>query len=775
MLLCLSVTFIFAQSSIIKKADKYTESNLRDYFKSLSVYPSWGKAQDYLYYTYEGNNGNEYYYVDLKRHKSRLMFKNSDLASKIMQFTHKAIDIPNMRIGSIEFEKEDRNLLYFHKDGKDFKYNMQTGVLQTYKKVKEVGRPFNYSSGVEKYAPDSSCYVYAYHHNIFLVNKGDTIKHKLTDDGENFHSYSYSSREDSDKKTGACISWSPDSKYFYSFRKNSKDVKDLWVINSLNMPRPSLRIYKFPMPGEKNVFTYDLHIFYPSTLEHKVIDISKYPDQEVKMSFYNLKDQSKYLYFTRKSRTCDEFDLCKVDTETAEVTEIVSETSKPYWMDQIFEYDILNKGKDIIWWSERTGYGQYYLYNNEGKLKNAITKGEFVAGKILKIDTLGRNIIFEAYGKDKKMDPYYRQYYKVNLDGTGLTLLTPGDGYHDISISPNGKYLFDTYSRVDMQPVQVVRDMKGKIIAKVQKYDLTSLYATGWKKPMRFKVKAADNNTDLYGVMYKPFDFDSTKLYPIISNVYPGPQAEYVQRTFAIDDNYNQSLAQLGFIVITVGHRGGSPYRPKWYHNFGYENLRDYPLADDKYAIEQLAQRYNFIDINKVGIYGHSGGGFMSTAAILTYPDFYKVAVSASGNHDNNIYTLWWGETHHGVKMETIKSKDKSNEKSKDKKDSKDTNGEIKDSKNISTYKFSAKIPTNIELAANLKGHLCLITGDIDVNVHMASTLRMADALIKNNKRFDLFIMPGKDHGLGSTYYINLIRYYFLENLLGIKMNNVNL
>ncbi len=754
LLLVFCSPYLHAQKADFKAAFKYTGDNLSRYYNGLSVYPTWDENQDYMYYRHESTEGVKYYLVDLKKNKKSLMFDNAVLAGKITAFTHESCDIPNFRIGSITFDKNNPDVFTFSKHGKDFLYNMKTGQLREYKKPEIKRRNWSMKSYWQKYSPDSTCYVYAWHHDLYLVKKGDTTAYRLTNDGENNHSYSSQRDKDTDKKVSASIYWAPDSKVFYSFRRNAKDVEDCWIINHLAKPRPTLRTYKFPMPGEKNVFTYDLHLFYPETLEHKVVDISKYPDQKVEMMRFDFKEQSKYIYFTRKSRTCDKMDLCRVDTKTGEVFEIISEESKPYWMDQLFECHILNNGEDIIWWSERTGYGQFYLYNKDGKLKSTMTKGEFVACKITKIDTINRSMIFEGYGRDKTIDPYYRMYYKVNFDGSGFTLLTPGDGYHDIDISKDGKYLVDKYSRVDKEPVSVLRNMNGKKLMELDKADLSLLYETGWKKPERIKVKAADGVTDLYGVMYKPFNFDPNKKYPVISNVYPGPQTELVPRSFVVDDNCNQSLAQLGFIVINIGHRGGSPFRHKHYHNYGYGNLRDYALADDKFAIEQLANRYSFIDIDRVGIYGHSGGGFMSTAAILTYPDFYKVAVSASGNHDNNIYTKWWGETHHGVKMEEKVSK---------------VDGVTK-----KEYKFEATIPTNMELAGNLKGHLCLISGDVDVNVHMANTLRMADALIKKNKRFDLFIMPGKDHGLGSKYYINLIRYYFVEHLLGQTMHNVD-
>ena len=272
--------------------------------------------------------------------------------------------------------------------------------------------------------------------------------------------------------------------------------------------------------------------------------------------------------------------------------------------------------------------------------------------------------------------------------------------------------------------------------------DLSSLLATGYKFPQMFKVKADDGITDLYGVMYKPFDFDSTKKYPVIQYVYPGPQTEAVNKSFAKGFDRIDRLAQVGFIVVTVGNRGGHPGRSKWYHNFGYGNLRDYGLADKKAAIEQLADRYSFIDINKVGIHGHSGGGFMSTAAMLVYPDFFKVAVSSAGNHDNSIYNRWWSEKHHGIKERVGEKGDTS---------------------------FMYNIDKNPDLAKNLKGHLMLLHGDIDNNVHPANTIRLANALIKANKRFDLVLLPGQRHGFGdmTEYFFWRMADYFSNYLLG--------
>jgi dipeptidyl aminopeptidase/acylaminoacyl peptidase len=308
-------------------------------------------------------------------------------------------------------------------------------------------------------------------------------------------------------------------------------------------------------------------------------------------------------------------------------------------------------------------------------------------------------------------------------------------------MSESARFFVNNYSRVNTVPASALFDATtGRRILDLEEADLTKLLEAGYQFPESYTVKAADAVTDLYGVMYKPFDFDSTKRYPVVAYVYPGPQTEAVAKSFSTAP-HEVGLAQYGMIVITVGNRGGHPDRSKWYHNYGYGNLRDYGLADKKAAIEQLRDRHAWMDIDRVGIYGHSGGGFMSTAAMLVYPDFFKVAVSSSGNHDNDVYNLNWSEKHHGIKEVT----------------------------KADSVTFEYAIERNSALAANLKGHLLLTTGDIDNNVHPAGTLRMADALIKANKRFDFFVFPGQRHGYGnmSDYWYWLRTEYFVRHLLG--------
>jgi dipeptidyl-peptidase-4 len=439
------------------------------------------------------------------------------------------------------------------------------------------------------------------------------------------------------------------------------------------------------------------------------------------------------------SRDMHKVDVCVVDVATGEVKVLFEERLNTYIETKPLR--LINKGQEMAWWSERDGWGHYYLYDANGTLENQIDSGEFVAEAIENIDDQARIMVFSAEGREAGENPYFTHTYSVKLDGSGLKLLDPGNFSHAAAIADDGKYLVDNSSRVDTAPHSVLYDRAGAMTLDLENTDVSALVEAGFKMPETFTVKADHGITDLFGVMYKPFDFDPNKKYPIIAFVYPGPQTESVTQTFT-PRSPNVALSQLGFIVIEVGNRGGNPHRSKWYHNFGYGNLRDYGLADKKAAIEQLARRNSFIDIDRVGIYGHSGGGFMSTAAMLVYPDFFKVAVSSSGNHENNVYNHTWSEKNHGIK-------------------------EVADKEGKVNFEFS--IDKNSELAKNLKGHLLLATGDMDNNVHMANTMRMADALIKAGKRFDQFVLPGQRHAYGddTAYFFWVRADYFCRWLIG--------
>jgi dipeptidyl aminopeptidase/acylaminoacyl peptidase len=429
----------------------------------------------------------------------------------------------------------------------------------------------------------------------------------------------------------------------------------------------------------------------------------------------------------------------------------------------------VTRGGDFVWFSERTGWGHYYLYAHDGTFKRPLTSGAWRADDVADQDT-GRGTLFvTAVGREPGPSPYLRHVYRMNGDGSGTVHLTPGTHDHATSFSPTKRYFVDTYSRADTIPVSVLRDAAtGRLVMPLEIADDMRLREMGWTPPTPFVTKAADGVTDIYGNMWKPADFDSTRKYPIVAYVYPGPQTEQVTSAFSTG-GVMQQLAQLGFIVIQIGNRGGTPQRSNAYHSFGYYNLRDYALADKKTGIEQLAARHRFIDLDRVGIYGHSGGGFLTAAALMLppYNDFFKVGVSSAGNHDNNIYNQNWSEQHHGLRVITER-RDSTQRNGGAARTQQGRNGARTVVADDST-RYEIRVPTNAELAANLKGKLLLAHGDMDNNVHPGNTIRLVDALIKANKRFDLMILPGQAHGFGpmQNYFNRALMEYFAEHLLG--------
>lgn len=724
----LSCSAMAQQKANYQLAEKFrvlTQSPLSRY--SEGVKPTFINGTDCFYYSFSTREGKKYYYVNPKKKERKLLFDNEELLSKIAAYTRKAYQPANLYL-NIEFMK-DNETIRLNFDGGLYTYNIHTKEL---KKLDEKPTHRKFDPYWMNYSPDSLFFLYASRHNLYFVGnpkKGqDTVAVQLTTDGERHYSFNKDGEGEADGRFGSEANWIPGSHRFYALREDNRKVGDLWLINSLTTPSPTLTTYKAELAGDKHVTQYELLIGDVDTREVKKIDINRWPDQYIDV-LYTSKDGSR-LYFQRYNRPWNQADICEVDVQTGKVRVVIHEDNKPYIDYKMRSVSFLNDGKEILFRSERTGWGHYYLYDTAtGQLKNQVTDGTWVAGPVVDIDSIGRKIYFYGYGREKGFDPYYYILYEADLDRlNSVRLLTPGNVMHEVDLSPSRRYMVDSYSTVSQEPVNVVRNRKGKVIMTLDKPDMQPVYDLGWKAPERFKVKAADGVTDLYGVMWKPADFDSTKVYPIISNVYPGPFYEYVPTRFIVNDVYNTRLAQLGFIVITVGHRGGSPMRGKAYHTYGYGNQRDHALADDKYAIEQLAARYPFIDVKRVGIYGHSGGGFMSAAAICTYPDFYSAAVSSAGNHDNRIYNKGFVEIHYGV-----------NEKIKT----------VKDSLGVehTTYEYSVRPRPNQELAENYKHGLLLFVGAMDKTVNPANTLRLASALIKAGKDFDMYVLPQSTHG----------------------------
>ncbi len=797
-----------AQQTPVTKANyqlaaKFAPSKLNKMVFSTAVDPHWLKKSDRFWYVFETTEGKKWLIVDPAKGDKKQLFDNAKLAAEISKIVKDPFDAQHLGLDSMRFTKDENTIQFEVKSSIDiekkdtvtkrekgtpppvpikekkvfyFEYNLTTGALTELSDFKKPKRKPQWAS----ISPDSNLIVFGKNYNLYMMDKANyakalkneddstIVETKLTTDGiENYSYHSESSyggggetnvdkEKNKNKRKPAQITWSPDSKYFTLVKVDNRKVKDLWVINSIADPRPTLETYKYWMPGEKDSPTDDLLLFNTTDKTHSELNADLFKDQDVAVwsapSLATARDDdyrvntwlgtAEKFYFTRTSRDLKRIDVCEVNVANKTVKAIIPERLNTYV--EIKRVGLVNGGKELIQWSEADGWGHFYLYDEAGKLKNQITSGAYHCEDIVGIDEKKRVLYFSANGKEANEDPYYLHLYSINFDGTGVKLLNPGEYDNTMNMNDNQKYFVNTNSRVNTVPKSTLYAADGKKIMDLETADLSSLFAAGYKFPQPFKVKADDGITDIFGVMYKPFDFDSTKKYPVIEYVYPGPQTEAVNKSFSRGMDRTERLAQLGFVVITMGNRGGNPSRSKWYHNYGYGNLRDYGLADKKACAEQLADRYSFMDINRVGIHGHSGGGFMSTAAMLVYPDFFKVAVSSSGNHDNSVYNRWWSEKHNGVK-------------------------EIVSDKNDTSFQYS--IDKNQTLAKNLKGHLMLSTGDIDNNVHPANTIRLMNALIKANKRFDLVMLPGQRHAYTdmTEYFYWRMADYFTDYLMGDK------
>lgn len=657
-------------------------------------------------------------------------------------------------------------------------YKLGRNGLRIINTKKEEKKPWEKWANI---APDSSIVLYGKNHNIYWMDKmnfkkfikdekdSTVVENQWTKDGEENYGYTWGGRgqdnvdkeKKKDDRKGVWGTWSHDSKKFVFQKSDSRHIKDLWVINSTKKGRPTLETYKYHMPGEQEYYKSELMIFDIPTKSHITVPLDTVKQQSIsvyraprKKSSYDddftptlLLSKKGKVYFSTISRDRKKFDIHVADINTGEYKTLIEERFNTYIESR--PLILFNNEREMLHWAERDGWAHFYLYDADGNLKNQVTEGDYHVDGFEGLDEKSRTLYFTANGVDKTQDPYYLHTYKINLNGSGMRSLDAGNFTTRANMSDSNQYFVNNYSRVNTVPKSEVRDANGRKVMDLETTDLSQLMASGYKFPEPFKVKADDGITDIYGVMYKPFDMDSTKVYPLLEYVYPGPQTEAVNKSFSYRMDRLDRMAQVGFVVITLGNRGGHPDRSKWYHNYGYGNLRDYGLADKKYVAQQLANKHKFIDIEKVGIYGHSGGGFMSTAAMLVYPDFFKAAVSSAGNHDNNVYNSWWSETHHGVKEEI------------------DAKGKI-------THKY--KIDDNQSLAKNLKGHLMLIHGDMDNNVNPAGTIRMANELIKAHKRFKFMVMPGQRHGFGNmTEYSFWLRAdHFSKYLLGVENTDVD-
>jgi dipeptidyl-peptidase 4 len=549
------------------------------------------------------------------------------------------------------------------------------------------------------------------------------------------------------------VRWSLDSKQIATFQQDQREVGDMYLVDT-KVGHPTLQAWKYPLPGDKVVAMIQRVII--DVAARKVIRLQMPPDQHRsslcddvacrggEWTDVQWSTDGATLAFVSTSRDHKREQLRVADAASGVVRDVLEETTPTFYEsgNGRVNWHYLPASNEVIWFSERDNWGQLYLYDLQtGKLKHAITSGEGNVTQLLRVDERARVAYFSAVGKEKGRDPYFRHFYRVDLDGRHLQLLTPADADHDVSLSTSGRFFVDSYSRPDVPPIAELRDAGGKLIATLETADISRLVATGWKPPTPIVVKARDGITDLYGLMYKPTTLDPAKKYPIVNHIYPGPQTGSVGgRSFSPARGDAQALAELGFVIVEIDGMG-TPWRSKKFHEVYFGDMADNTLPDQIAGMKELAARYPWVDLDRAGIYGHSGGGFATGAAMFHYPDFFKVGISESGNHDNRVYEDDWAEKWTGL-LETKPD-------------------------GTSNYDSQA----NQNFAKNLKGKLLLAHGTMDGNVPPNNTLLVVEALVKANKDFELLMLPNQAHGYGSASdYMTRRRWdFFVRNLLGAE------
>jgi dienelactone hydrolase len=548
------------------------------------------------------------------------------------------------------------------------------------------------------------------------------------------------------------LMWSPDSRKIATFQQDQRKVGEMYLVET-KVGHPTLQAWKYPLPGDDVVTMIERVII--DLDAHKVIRLKMPPDQHRTTLCDDLKcrdwtdvqwsPDASNLVFVSSTRDHKQANLRVANAATGDVRDVLEEKVNTQYESgwaRRSNWHYLASSNEVIWFSERSNWGHLYLYDfSTGQLKHPITSGDWVVTELVGVDETQRVVYFLAGGKEPGQNPYFRHLYRVGLDGKNLTLLTPEDGEHTLAMSPSHKFFTDTYSKPDTPPVTVLRDTSGKVLATIAKTDISRLLATGWRPPELFSVKARDGITDIYGLLFKPTNLDPAKKYPVVNHIYPGPQGGSVGGNwgFSAARGDAQSLAELGFIVVQIEGMG-NPGRSKKFHDVYFANLGDNTLPDQVTGMKQLAQRLPWIDIDWAGIWGHSGGGYASTDAMLRYPDFFKVGISESGNHDNREYADDWGERYQGLL--------------------------VRKADGTSNYDDQA----NQNLAKNLKGHLLLMHGTMDDNVPPYNTLLVVNELIKANKDFDLLLLPNRRHGYAGESYVIRRRWdYFVRYLMGAE------
>lgn len=741
-----------------QRAEKFLAPNTSQLVVDDILAQYW-QPDDRLVYRKSIEQGSDYVLVDPADKSKSSLFDRVRLEEALREFADNDLDSNDLSLSAIELSTSS-DAVAFDYAGDRYLLNRETYQV----------RQLESAPPDESISPDGSKAAFIADYNLWIRDTATGELTQLTFDGEQHYGYATNNagwiRDD-----GPVLLWSPDSSKIATFRHDGRNVGEMYLY-STRIGHPELSAWKYPLAGDEFIFMIERVVIHLEA-QPRVVHLIMPPDPHRSTTSDHIaglgglfldvewSKDSKNLAFISSSRDHKVAQLKLANPDTGEVRDVYSESTETYYESgfSTANWRVLHDRDEFFWFSEQDNWGHLYLHDlNSGALKRQLTSGNWVVLEVQKVDSINKQVYFTG-GNREAGDPYFHYLYRVNFDGSNLVNLTPEYAHHVINWSDSYNYFTDSYS-TPVQPARtVLRDSNGEIMVDLEEADISALVDSGWVAPIPFTVKARDQQTDLYGLMYRPVNFDASRSYPILNYLYPGPQTGSVGgRAFRTARGDKQALAELGFIVVEVDAMG-TPGRSKSFHDIYYGNMGDNGLPDQVTAIRQLAQRHPWMDLERVGIWGHSGGGNASTAGILRYPDFYKVAVSGAGNHDNRNYEDDWAEKWQGLletypetKLET----------------SLETNP-LAQVNGVATQSTNYDNQANQLLVSKLQGKLLLAHGMMDTNVHPSSTLLMVEALIEAEKDFDLLVLPSAGHGFGNSRYFMKRRWdYFVEHLQNI-------
>ncbi len=684
---------------------------------------NWIDSTSILWYSTKNRDGIAYTMVDASKASRKPAFDVTKLVDQLNKQPGVKTSAKSIQLQRLNFDLK-ANKFHFVFDKKHYtcnlkNYNVVMDSLASPRKGPEYwGDDFDESGGNPVISPDGNWSAFVKNYNVFVRNEKEKKEHQLSYDGCAGDYYS------------SYFNWSPDSKKLAVNRIRKNEDRMIYFVESSpkNQLQPILHKRNYLKPGDALPVKHP-SLFDVESLKQIPVDSRQFENQ-FSLSELRWNETSEAFTFEFNQRGHQVYQVAEVNGESGEVRVIIDEQSKTFidYSGKHFRFD-LDKTSEIIWASERDGWNHLYLYDSKtGKVKNQITKGEWLVREVIKVDEKNRTILFKASGMHKDEDPYYIHCFKINFDGNNMVELTPEKMDHQVTFSADYNYFVDTYSTVNTAPVTVLRSTaNGSVIVELEKTDIADLLAKGWIAPEPFVAKARDGETDIWGNIYRPTNFDPNKKYPVIEYIYAGPQSSFAQKSFRPTMYSFSGLAELGFIIVQLDGMGTSN-RSKAFHDVCFKNLKDAGFPDRIRWIKAASEKYSYMDTTRVGLFGGSAGGQNTLSGLLFHPEFYKAGVSSCGCHDNRMDKMWWNEQWMGFP--------------------------------IGPHYAEC---SNVVNANKLQGKLMLIVGEMDDNVDPASTMQVAAALIDAKKDFELVVLPGVNHTLGGTYGEQKRRDFFVK------------